>query len=90
MVDIKLEGISQHISGTGDFITIDQSKCNNCGKCLIICVMNLWKKKEGKIVIIPEYKEKCLECGGCYQVCDPGAINFRYPAGGSGVVYTNG
>ncbi|MHA1291054.1 MAG: ATP-binding protein [Promethearchaeota archaeon] len=87
---IELEELSKHISGTGDFISIDNDKCNNCNMCLKICVMNLWKKKESKVYIIDDYKEKCLECGGCYMVCEPGAINFRYPSGGTGVVYEQG
>ncbi len=90
MVDIKLEAISKHIKGTGNFITVDLSKCNNCGKCLVICVFNLWKKKEGKVGLVDNYQDKCLECAGCYQCCEPGAISFRYPAGGTGVVFEQG
>ncbi|MHA1147457.1 MAG: 4Fe-4S dicluster domain-containing protein [Promethearchaeota archaeon] len=90
MVKIDLEGLSEHISDTGDFISLDNDKCNNCGRCLIICVVNLWKKRDGKIYIAENYKEKCLECAGCYQVCEAGAISFRYPAGGTGVIYKNG
>jgi len=87
---IELDGISKHISGTGDFISIDNEKCNLCGHCLKICIVNLWKKKEGKVYIADNYKEKCLECGSCYMVCEPGAISFEYPAGGTGVCYEQG
>jgi ferredoxin like protein len=32
--------------------------------------------------------EQCFECGTCYLVCDTaGAITWRYPEGGSGVVF---
>lgn len=27
---------------------------------------------------------------GEHRVCEPGAVEFRYPPGGAGVVYTNG
>ncbi len=87
---IELDGISKHIGGTGDFISIDNEKCNLCGMCLKICVVNLWKKREGKVYIADDYREKCLECGSCYMVCEPGAISFEYPAGGTGVVYEQG
>jgi ferredoxin like protein len=87
---IELEGLSKHIPGTGDFIIFDSEKCNNCDMCLKICVMNLWKKKDGKIYIVDDYKKKCLECGACYMVCDPGAIDFSYPSGGTGVVFEQG
>ena len=87
---IELEGLTKHVEGTGDFISIDNSKCNNCGRCLVICIMNMWKKRDGKIYISEDYKNKCVECAACYHVCQPGAINFQYPAGGTGVVFEQG
>ncbi|MFX0048566.1 MAG: 4Fe-4S dicluster domain-containing protein [Candidatus Hermodarchaeota archaeon] len=87
---IELDGLSKHIHGTGNFISIDDSKCNGCSKCAIICIVNLWKIKEGLASITDDYKNKCLECGSCAQVCEPGAINFMYPAGGTGVIYEQG
>jgi ferredoxin-like protein FixX len=87
---IELEGLSKHIPSTGNFITIDKSKCNGCNQCAIICIVNLWKVKGGVASIINDYKIKCLECGSCAQVCEPGAINFTYPAGGTGIVYEHG
>ena len=86
----QLEELSKHIPGTGDFITIDQSKCNGCGLCAKICIVNLWGIKNGIAFIRSDYKERCLECGSCGQVCEPGAIDFKYPAGGTGVVYEQG
>ena len=87
---IDLELITTHVGDTGDFISIDNEKCNNCGQCLVICIMNLWKKKDGKVYISEDYKSKCVECAACYHVCAPGAIHFEYPAGGTGVVYEQG
>ena len=87
---IELERLSKHISGTGDFISIDIEKCNGCSMCAIICIVNLWKLKEGVAYIFDEYKEKCLECGSCAQVCEPEAITFKYPTGGTGIVYEYG
>ena len=87
---IDLEGLSKRIPGTGDFISLDPTKCNNCERCLVICIMNLWRKKEGKIYIVDDYQSKCLECAACFQVCDAGAISFNYPAGGTGIVIEKG
>ncbi|MHA1797917.1 MAG: 4Fe-4S dicluster domain-containing protein [Candidatus Helarchaeota archaeon] len=88
---IDLSKISERAPGdTGDFIKIDQEKCTGCGNCAMICVVNLWKLSGGKAMIREDYKEHCLECAGCYSVCDPRAIDFSYPAGGTGVVYLNG
>ena len=40
---IEIQGLTKRVSGTGDFIKIDREKCNGCGRCLIICIVNLWK-----------------------------------------------
>ena len=87
---INLEGLTKHISGTGEFIQVDRSKCNGCGLCVKVCIANLWGLQQGIAHIRDDYKEKCLECGSCYMVCEPRAINFHYPAGGTGVVYEKG
>ncbi|MFX1571750.1 MAG: 4Fe-4S dicluster domain-containing protein [Promethearchaeota archaeon] len=89
-MNFELDGLTKRIFGTGDFISIDYNKCNNCERCLIICVMNLWRKKDGIIHIVDDYQSKCLECAACYQVCDSGAIQFQYPAGGTGIVIEKG
>ncbi|MFX1579871.1 MAG: indolepyruvate ferredoxin oxidoreductase subunit alpha [Promethearchaeota archaeon] len=89
-MDIRINDLVKRIPGTGDFISIDKDKCTMCERCLIICVANLWKKKDGKAYIVDDYQSKCLECAACYQVCEPGAIEFQYPAGGTGVVFENG
>ncbi|MFX0080632.1 MAG: 4Fe-4S dicluster domain-containing protein [Candidatus Hodarchaeota archaeon] len=87
---IDIESLTKRIPGTGDFISIDHLKCNNCDSCLSVCIMSLWRKKEGKIYIVEDYRSKCLECAACFQVCDAGAIMFRYPAGGTGIVIEKG
>ncbi|MFX1323537.1 MAG: 4Fe-4S dicluster domain-containing protein, partial [Promethearchaeota archaeon] len=68
----------------------DNTICNNCERCVIICIMNLWRKREGKIYLSNDYTTKCLECAACFQVCDAGAITFNYPAGGTGIVIEKG
>ncbi len=87
---IEIDGLTKHIPGTGDFISIDNNKCNNCGRCILVCLVNLWFRKDDKIYISEDYKEKCLECAACYQVCDANAIKFQYPAGGTGIIYEKG
>ena len=87
---MDLKGMTKHIPGTGDFITIDKEKCNGCGRCIVVCVMNLWRMRDGIAEIAEDYREKCVECAGCYSVCEPDAIHFQYPKGGTGVVYEQG
>ena len=87
---IELENLTKRVLGTGNFISVDNNKCNRCDRCLIICIMNLWRKKDDTIYIVDDYQSKCLECASCYQVCDSGAIYFQYPKGGTGIVIEKG
>ena len=75
----------------GDFITYDESKCNGCGECAMVCSVNLWGNPKGKkATLSPKYKEFCMECAACYAVCEQDAIDFRYPNGGSGIIIKHG
>ncbi len=76
----------------GDFITYDEKKCTGCGDCAMVCSVNLWGNptKGKKAKLSPKYKEHCLECAACYAVCEPDAIDFRYPNGGSGIIIKHG
>ncbi len=87
---IDVKGLTKRVSGTGDFIKLDQSKCNGCGRCIVVCVMNLWIMRDGIAKIVDDYQEKCVECAGCYSVCEPDAISFQYPKGGTGIIYEQG
>jgi ferredoxin-like protein FixX len=89
-MNIELDGLTKRIPGTGNFISIEKEKCNNCDRCLIVCIMNLWRKDKGRIYIVENYQSKCVECAACFQVCEAGAITFKYPAGGTGLVIEKG
>ena len=80
----KVEGVAP-----GEFITYDQSKCNGCGACALVCSANLWAVKD-KAKLSPRYQELCLECAACYAVCENNAIDFRYPNGGAGIIIKHG
>lgn len=53
-------------------ITIDESKCTNCGLCVKICFVN-YQSAEGKIAT-RETPLLCAACGHCVAVCPAGAI----------------
>lgn len=75
---------------TGDFISCDESKCNGCGRCTLVCSVNLWSMNGGKAKLSSKYQGLCLECAGCWEICEPEAIDFWYPKGGTGVVIEYG
>jgi ferredoxin-like protein FixX len=74
----------------GDFITYDESKCDGCGRCALVCSFSLWSVKDGKARLAPNYQQNCLECAGCWEICDREAIDFWYPKGGTGVIIEYG
>jgi NAD-dependent dihydropyrimidine dehydrogenase PreA subunit len=73
-----------------DFMAVDAARCEGCGSCVVVCPMFLWKLEHKKARLSPDYREKCLECGACWQVCECGAISFDFPAGGEGIVVKYG
>ena len=70
-------------------ITVDGDACRGCTtkQCTIACPADLFvPTADGGILF--NY-EQCFECGTCYLVCNTeGAITWRYPEGGHGVVFT--
>ncbi|NPA95608.1 MAG: (4Fe-4S)-binding protein [Thermodesulfobacteria bacterium] len=50
---------------------IDQSRCDFCGKCRDICSFNAITIFGQTIMTFPDM---CHSCGGCFLVCDKGAI----------------
>ncbi len=75
---------------TGDFITLDEDKCDGCGRCVMVCSFNLWTVKDGKARLAPKYQSLCIECAGCWEICDREAIDFSYPRGGTGIIIEYG
>ncbi len=91
-IDISLKELVNRVGeeSTGDFISLDESKCDGCGRCTMVCSFSLWSVKDGKARLAPNYRSLCLECAGCWEICDREAIDFQYPRGGTGVVIEYG
>ena len=83
----KLVNVNQ---ASSDHIRHDRERCTDCGNCVMICSMNLWQIRSGKVQLAEDYKKYCLECASCFQVCDQGAVNFTFPEAGHGVIYAHG
>jgi ferredoxin-like protein FixX len=69
-----------------DFLQVVTENCDGCGHCAVVCPSILWKMREKKAQLVADYKLKCLECGACWQVCEPRAILFEFPKGGTGII----
>ena len=69
-------------------IVVDGRVCEGCStrQCVTACPANLFvPKADGGILF--NYEE-CFECGTCYMICNrEGAITWRYPEGGHGVIF---
>ena len=55
---------------------IDQAKCRVCGLCMQICPLDVFTKKEEKIIVA--YPEECWHCRACVIVrCKPFLCGIR-------------
>ena len=89
-MNIDLKNLVKRVGDTGDFIEYESDKCDGCGRCAGVCSMGLWSVGGGKAKLSPRYRELCLECAACWEICEREAIDFWYPKGGTGVVIEYG
>lgn len=91
-IKIDLKNMVKRVDAdmTGDFIAFDESKCDGCGRCALVCSFSLWSVRDGKARLSPSYRKYCLECAGCWEICEREAIDFQYPKGGTGIVIEYG
>jgi heterodisulfide reductase subunit A2 len=68
---------------------IDESTCTGCGDCVLVCPVEVYNRFDAGIGVrkaiykphsqaVPDIvikdQEHCIECGLCYDICDPGSI----------------
>lgn len=73
---------------TGEFIRVDEEKCNGCGECAKFCTREVWEP-DGAIYR-PVKLNLCCECGACWNICDADAVIFEEPKGGTGIRFSYG
>ena len=56
-------------------VTIDQLKCNGCGKCVTVCSDFGFKIINGKATRSEEPLFGCMACGHCMAICPENAID---------------
>ena len=70
------------VEGTGEFIKIDAEKCDGCANCVRVCLGDCYEISGKKARI--RSLDECMECAACWYVCEKDAIDFSWPAGGTG------
>ncbi len=80
--------MSEWIPTPEKFIEVDPKKCDGCGRCITVCAANVYKIVKGKAQVVN--LDECFECYACVLVCNPDAIEWRVPKGGTGIVYKYG
>jgi MinD superfamily P-loop ATPase len=86
---MKLEmKVGYYEGNTGDFLKVDDAKCNGCGICARFCARGVWREDGG--VYRPKAARLCAECGACWNACPRDAVIFSEPRGGTGVRFTFG
>ena len=56
-----------------DSITIDSSKCTNCGLCTEVCFLGSFEQQNGKVNVAAD-TSACINCGHCIAACPVQAI----------------
>jgi len=60
----------------GDFVTINQSACLGCGKCIKVCPLSVIELVDHKAV--PQTELDCTLCRLCEAACTERAISLHY------------
>ena len=80
--------MAEYVETSEQFIEVDADKCTGCGRCIEVCANDTFKLENGKAVMVK--LEGDYECFACYLVCAPGAIKFKIPKAGTGIIYKYG
>ena len=54
-------------------ITIDSTKCTNCGLCMQVCFLGSFEQQNGKVNVAAD-TSACIDCGHCAAACPVQAI----------------
>jgi len=80
----KIEGLFEMIPKE-NHIVIDEAKCNGCESCYLYCPGGCFTMEDG-IAKATHVETFCQECGSCESLCPTGAIIYKEPSGGTGII----
>jgi len=60
-------------------LKLNQSKCNGCGMCTVVCPQQVFTMDKGVSVISD--RDACMECAACARNCPTQAIYVRQGVG---------
>lgn len=86
-IGIRQNPVIEEIRKSSDwapwFPIIDYERCTTCGQCADFCLFGVYKKTEGKIIVINPQGCK-NNCPACARICPQTAIIFpKYKPGGA-------
>lgn len=68
-------------------LTLDQSRCNGCGLCAIVCPHAVFRLVHRKSEIVDH--GACMECGACANNCEAQAIHVEAGVGCAIAIISN-
>lgn len=91
-LDARLGLDKYEIDEQQSHITVDADLCKTCKikPCLMICPAQVYQWVDEHVAV--RY-ENCLECGSCQVACNMGgngAITWKNPPGGFGIIFRYG
>ena len=60
-------------------LKLDQSKCNGCGMCTVVCPQQVFTLNNNLSAISD--RDACMECSACAKNCPQNAIYVRQGVG---------
>ena len=57
-------------------VSIDDSRCIRCHRCIAVCICNVFQLSSGTPVVTAERQQNCMHCGHCVAVCPKQAITL--------------